>query len=506
MASVDQLTAADVAAAIAEGALSAVEVATAALDAISARDADLHAYLEVTPHLALEAARRVDERRAAGESLGPLAGVPFAIKDNLQLEGTHTTCGSRMLEGYASQFTATAVSRMLAAGAVPLGKTNMDEFAFGSSCEASAFGPTRNPWDLARVPGGSSGGSAAAVAAGEATLALGSDTGGSIRQPASLCGVVGMKPSYGTVSRYGLVAFGSSLDQVGPLARTVRDAALCLQALAGGGPDPLDATTTGAPRDFLAHLGPAADAPEPLTIGLVPRLLEAEGLDADEKSALSHARHVLADQGATFVELDLPHADAAIAAYYAIASCEAFSNLARFDGVRFGAQVSAPTLAEQTSRTRAAGFGAEARRRQLLGAYLLSSDAYERYFTQAQRIRRAIAADLARALSRCDAILAPASPTCAFGFGERSDPVRMYASDLFTVGCNLAGNPAISVPLGLGAQSGLPVSAQLIGACHDDARLLGVAASLERGHGASASAEPAPVAPAFLGRGGELPA
>ena len=385
MANFDQLSAAQIAAGVASGDFTAVEVAHAALDAVEARDGEVKAFLQVSADLALAAAEVTDKARAAGEKLGPLAGVPVAFKDNMHLVGTRTTCASKMLANYESTFTATCVQRMLDAGATPVGKTNMDEFAFGSSTESSAFHPTANPWDTGRVPGGSSGGSAAAVAAGEVTVSLGSDTGGSIRQPASLCGVVGMKPTYGAVSRYGVVAFGSSLDQVGPFGRSVEDVALAMNALTAGGRDPWDSTSQPVDADFLAHLD---DPIEGRRVGVVPALMEAAGLTDEVRDAVTAAGRALADQGAELVEVDLPNIASAIAAYYVIAPCEAFSNLARFDGVRYGYQEPGQaTLAEQTSLSRAHGFGEEAKRRQMLGAYLLSSGTYDTYYSHHGRLR-----------------------------------------------------------------------------------------------------------------------
>jgi aspartyl-tRNA(Asn)/glutamyl-tRNA(Gln) amidotransferase subunit A len=497
MANLDTLTAAQVAAGVAAGDFSATEVAKASLDAVGSRDPAIQAFLEVSADLALQTAAATDAARAAGKQLGPLAGVPVAFKDNMHLVGTHTTCASRMLENYDSTFTATCVQRLLDAGATPVGKTNMDEFAFGSSTESSAFHRTNNPWDTDRVPGGSSGGSAAAVAAGEVTLALGSDTGGSIRQPASLCGVVGMKPTYGAVSRYGVVAFGSSLDQVGPFGRTVADVALAMNALVGAGRDLYDSTSQDCPVDFLEHLD---DPVEGRRVGIVPALMEVEGLTPEVKAAVESAAKVLEDQGASIVEVDLPNIASAIAAYYVIAPCEAFSNLARFDGVRYGYQEEGcTTLAEQTSKSRAHGFGLEAKRRQMLGAYLLSSGVYDRYYYPAQQVRTLITQDYLHAYEQCDVILLPSSPRTAFRFGEISDPTQMYASDMFTISNNIAGNGGISVPLGLGADSGLPVSAQLQGPAFKDRTMLQFARAIERGFSARGV-----VAPDFAGKGGEL--
>ena len=482
---------------VAAGDFSATEVARASLDAIARRDGEVQAFLQTTEELALAAAGEVDAARAAGKTLPPLAGVPVAFKDNMNLVGTRTTCASRMLASYESAYTATCVQRMLDAGAVPVGKLNMDEFAFGSTTDSSAFHSTNNPWDLTRVPGGSSGGSAAAVASGEVAVALGSDTGGSIRQPAALCGVVGMKPTYGVVSRYGVVAFGSSLDQVGPLGRRVEDVAAALNALTAGGRDRHDAMSQDCAQDYLAHLD---DSVEGRTVGVIPALLEAAGLAAEVRTAMRDAEERLAGQGVRVVEVDLPNMASSIAAYYVIASCEAFSNLARFDGVRYGYQEPGhATLARQTSRSRALGFGAEAKRRQMLGAYLLSSEAYDRYYLAAQKVRTLITADYRRAFAQVDAILLPTSPTPAWRHGEISDPAALYLADIYTISNNIVGNCGISVPVCLGSQSGLPIGAQLQGPAFADARLLTLARALER-----ASDMEGRVAPAFAGRGGEL--
>ena len=501
MASYDALTARSIAAAIASGEVSAREIAEAALDAVDKRDADVQAFLQVTPELALAAADRIDAARAAGEKLPLLAGVPLAVKDNMNLTGTYTTCASRMLEHYASPYTATCVQRMLDAGCVPVGKTNMDEFAFGSTTDTSAFHPTNNPWDTARVPGGSSGGSAAAVAAGEVPLALGSDTGGSIRQPAALCGVVGMKPTYGAVSRYGVVAFGSSLDQVGPFGRTVEDVALAMDALVSGGRDRYDSTSQEVAPSFAQALdGDVAGR----RVGVAPSLMNAEGLTPEMKQAVEGAAHALGAAGAELVEIDLPHLDAAIAAYYVIGPAEAFSNLARFDGIRYGYQEpGCATLAQQSSLSRAHGFGAEAKRRQMLGAYLLSSGVYDKYYYAAQKARTLITEDYAHAYEQVDVIIMPASPMVAFEHGAISDPTQMYLADLYTISINIAGNGGITVPVGLGAQSGMPVAAQLVAPAFMDERLITFGAALER----ACAAKGAPVlgvAPAFAGKGGEL--
>ena len=497
MACLDTLSARQIATGIAAGDFSATEVARAALDAVAVRDGRTQAFLQVSEELALAAAAKTDAARAAGKTLAPLAGVPVAFKDNMNLVGTRTTCASRMLASYESAFTATCVQRMLDAGVTPLGKLNMDEFAFGSTTDSSAFHPTNNPWDTARVPGGSSGGSAAAVAAGEVILALGSDTGGSIRQPASLCGVVGMKPTYGVVSRYGVVAFGSSLDQVGPIGRRVEDVALALNALTAGGRDRLDATSRDCEQDYLAHL---EDSIRGRAVGVIPALLDAEGLAPEVRAAIEAAAAKLADAGARIVEVELPNMANAIAAYYVLAPCEAFSNLARFDGVRYGYQEpGCATLAEQSSLSRAHGFGPEAKRRQMLGAYLLSSGVYERYYLAAQKVRTLITADYQRAFAQVDAILMPASPTVAWEHGAISDPAALYLADIYTISNNIVGNCGISVPVGLGADSGLPIGAQLQGPAFADASLLTFARALER-----ACDMEGVVAPAFAGKDGEL--
>lgn len=473
---------------------STAEVARAALDAIASRDGDVHAFLETTEDQALEAAQRVDDAVAVGalDELGPLAGVPVAFKDNMNQLGTHTTCSSHMLENYVSPYTATCVQRAIDAGAIPLGKLNMDEFAFGSSTETSAFGPTCNPWDLQRVPGGSSGGSAAAVAAGMACVTLGSDTGGSIRQPASFCGVVGVKPTYGMVSRYGVVAFGSSLDQVGPFAHSVEDAAWALQAICGH--DPRDCTSQQVDIDFLGAVREGAQGVAGMRVGVVKEFMEAKGLSSEVRAKVEDATEALRAAGASIVDVQLPHADAAISAYYVLGPCEAFSNLARFDSVRYGlADPGHKDLSGQYEASRAKGFGAEAKRRILLGSYLLSAGVYDKYYYPAQQVRTLITRDYVGAFQKCDVILAPASPRTAFKFGEISDPAQMYLSDIFTVPINIAGNGGMTVPVGLGGETGLPVGVQIVAPQFKDANMLRVAAALEQTYG------PAPIAPAFAG-------
>ena len=390
----------------------ACEVAQASLDRIAQADSQVHAFLEVTSEAAMAAAQRVDQAIADGtfDTLGPLAGVPVAFKDNMNMTGTHTTCSSRMLENYVSPYTATCVQRIIDAGGVPLGKLNMDEFAFGSTTESSAFGPTRNPWDLGRVPGGSSGGSAAAVAAGMACVTLGSDTGGSIRQPASFCGIVGVKPTYGTVSRYGVVAFGSSLDQVGPFARSVEDAAAAMDALCGH--DPLDCTSQDVKGGFRAACQQDVAG---MRVGVVRSFMDAKGLSSEVSERVSEAAAKLEAAGATIVEVDLPHIDAAISAYYVLGPCEAFSNLARFDSVRYGyCEEGHKDLGSQYEASRAHGFGEEAKRRIMLGSYLLSAGVYEQYYYPAQQVRTLITQDYRNAYERCDVILAPTAPATAF--------------------------------------------------------------------------------------------
>lgn len=475
---------------------SAKEVAESSLARIASADKAVHAFLETTEEAALAAAARVDAAIAAGDiaQAGPLAGVPVAFKDNMNLEGTHTTCSSRMLENYVSPYTATCVSKIIEAGGIPLGKLNMDEFAFGSSTETSAFGRTFNPWDLERVPGGSSGGSSAAVAAGLATLTLGSDTGGSIRQPGSFCGTVAVKPTYGVVSRYGVVAFGSSLDQVGPFAHNVQDAALAMNALAGH--DPLDCTSQPVTTDFTANL---AEGVSDMRIGVVPAFMEAEGLASEVRAKVEEAVEHLRQMGAEIVEVDLPNAQAAMSAYYVLGPCEAFSNLARFDSVRYGyCEPGCKDLGHQYEASRSAGFGPEARRRIMLGSYLLSAGVYEKYYYPAQQVRTLITQDYVKAYEKVDCIIAPVAPRTAFKFGEIADPTSMYLSDMFTISINIAGNGGMSMPVGLGADSGMPVGVQLISPAFKDENMLRAAAALETIYGA------APVAPTFAdGKDGE---
>ena len=491
-----ELSVSEIQAGLAAKEFSAKEVAESSLARIASADKAVHAFLETTEEAALSAAARVDAAISAGDisQAGPLAGVPVAFKDNMNLKGTHTTCSSHMLENYVSPYTATCVSKIIEAGGIPLGKLNMDEFAFGSSTETSAFGPTKNPWDLERVPGGSSGGSSAAVAAGLATITLGSDTGGSIRQPGSFCGTVAVKPTYGVVSRYGVVAFGSSLDQVGPFARNVQDAALAMNALAGH--DPLDCTSQPVTTDFTANL---AEGVKGMRIGVVPAFMEAEGLAPEVRAKVEEAVEHLRQMGAEIVEVELPNAQAAMSAYYVLGPCEAFSNLARFDSVRYGyCEPGCKDLGHQYEASRSAGFGPEARRRIMLGSYLLSAGVYEKYYYPAQQVRTLITQDYVKAYEKVDCIVAPVAPRTAFKFGEIADPTSMYLSDMFTISINIAGNGGMSMPVGLGADSGLPVGVQLISPAFKDENMLRAAAALETVYGA------APVAPAFAdGKDGE---
>jgi aspartyl-tRNA(Asn)/glutamyl-tRNA(Gln) amidotransferase subunit A len=467
--------------AVRSGARSAVDVLDEHLALIEADDGVVNAFNLVTADEARAQAIAVDRMVAAGEDPGLLAGVPVALKDNLCTRGVPTTCSSRILEGWRPPYDATVVTRLQRAGAVMVGKTNMDEFAMGSSTETSAFGPTRNPRDTSRVPGGSSGGSAAAVAAGFVPLALGSDTGGSIRQPAALCGVVGMKPTYGTVSRYGLVAFASSLDQIGPLATTVADAALLFDVI--GGHDPCDSTSLNRPTPRV--LSVLDDGVEGLTIGVLAEFLD--GADADVVARTRQAAESLAAAGATVEEVSVPEVALGLSAYYLIAPGEASSNLARYDGVRYGLRVDAEDVAAMNTATRSSGFGAEVKRRIMLGTYVLSAGYMDAYYNQALRVRTRIIEGFDVAYRRCDILLGPTTPTTAFPLGAKTDdPLAMYLSDVCTIPTNLAGHPAISVPFGTG-DDGLPVGVQLLGPAPSEGTLMKVAAVVE----AAAPAQPA---------------
>jgi aspartyl-tRNA(Asn)/glutamyl-tRNA(Gln) amidotransferase subunit A len=448
-------------------------VAEAYLARIAALDGKVRAYLTVTAEQARTAAAASDARYKAGTPLGPLDGVPISYKDVLSTRGVRTTCGSRILERWVPPFDATVVTRLAAAGVVPLGKSNMDEFAMGSSTEHSAFQLTANPWDLARVPGGSSGGPAAAVAGDLATVSLGTDTGGSIRQPGAFCGVVGLKPTYGRVSRYGLIAFASSLDQIGPFARDVRDAALVLRVIAGV--DPADATSVDAPvPDYAAALSQGMKG---LRVGILD--YDRAGMDPDVERAVTEAIEVLKRLGATTHSVTLPTADYGLAAYYIIAPAEASSNLARYDGVKYGLRAAGKDLVDMESRTRAAGFGAEVKRRIMLGTYALSAGYYDAYYGKAQKVRTLIRRDFEAAFEKVDVIVGPTTPGVAFKHGEKEDPLAMYLNDIFTVPANLSGNPGISVPCGFSA-NGLPIGLHLVGRAFDEATILRAAHAYEQ--------------------------
>jgi aspartyl-tRNA(Asn)/glutamyl-tRNA(Gln) amidotransferase subunit A len=465
-------TAFDIAERVRSGAQSAVAVLESTLDRIAAYDNDVRAFLSVDDEGARLQAEAVD---AAAEK-GPLAGVPVAIKDNIHVAGLITTCGSRMLENYRAPFSATSVRRLIEAGAVIVGKTNLDEFAMGSSCENSSFFPSRNPWDLERVPGGSSGGSAAAVAAGMVPLALGSDTGGSIRQPASFCGITGFKPSYGAVSRYGLVAFASSLDQIGPFARNARDAALCQSIIQGV--DPLDSTSTDAGPVDPTTL-PECESLDGLRIGVVTDL-PGDGLDDAVRRAIDSAVEALSALGASILPIQLPLQKFGIATYYVVAPCEASANLARFDGVRYGYRSpSAESLEDLIRSSRTEGFGSEVQRRIMLGTYALSSGYVEAYYRKAQQVREMIREEFRGAFMKVDAIVTPTSPTAAFPLGSTLTPLEMYLNDIYTVGANLAGIPGVSIPCGLSSE-GTPFGLQLLGGHGSDARILSIAHRFQR--------------------------
>ncbi|MGZ6885231.1 MAG: Asp-tRNA(Asn)/Glu-tRNA(Gln) amidotransferase subunit GatA [Acidimicrobiia bacterium] len=450
------MTAREIAAAVRNGERTARSVAEESLRTIAAREPEIHACNAVLADEALAAADAVDAAIARGEDPGPLAGVPIALKDNLCTRGIPTTCSSRILEGWRPPYTATVVQHVTDLGGVPIAKTNLDEFAMGSSTENSAFGVTRNPHDTTRVAGGSSGGSAAAVAAGYAPLALGSDTGGSIRQPAALCGVVGVKPTYGRVSRYGLIAFASSLDQIGPFAATVDDAALLLEAIWGH--DRMDSTSIAAPPDPLDGGADVAG----LRVGIVSELTDVDGVDPSVRTAVETAARALEAAGATVDRVSVPSCVYGLSAYYLIAPAEASSNLARYDGVRYGLRVDGDDVAEMNARTRDGGFGPEVKRRIMLGTYALSAGYYDAYYGKAQKVRTLIIRDFASAYERFDVLLSPTAPTEAFAIGEKaSDPLAMYLSDICTIPTNLAGHAAMSVPYGTGP-AGLPIGVQVL--------------------------------------------
>jgi aspartyl-tRNA(Asn)/glutamyl-tRNA(Gln) amidotransferase subunit A len=469
-------TAGELLAALSAGEVGAESLTGQFLKAIRQREPQVRAFLHVDEADALAQARAVDAKRRRGEPVGPLGGLPVAIKDVLCVKGQPTTCGSNILQNYRPPYDAHVVERLRAADAVLIGKTNLDEFAMGSSTENSAYQVTRNPWDLNRIPGGSSGGSAAAVTACMAPLALGTDTGGSIRQPAALCGVVGLKPSYGRVSRYGLVAYASSLDQIGPLAHTVADAALLLEVIAGH--DRRDSTSVDKP--VPAYSKTVETPVKPLVIG-VAREYFTEGLDSEVEKTVRDALKVYEGLGATVREISLPHSPYSVAAYYLVATAEASSNLARYDGVHFGHRTAVHgNLIDMYKRSRGEGFGAEVKRRIMLGTYALSSGYKDAYYLRALKVRRLIREDFDKAFAECDVVMGPTSPTAAFKIGDKvDDPLAMYLSDIYTISCNLAGIAGISIPCGFTA-SGLPIGLQILGAPFEEEKLMRVARMYER--------------------------
>jgi len=472
-----RLTAAEARTLLDAGEISATELTEAYLRQIDAVEPAIHAYLHQMTDIAREQAAAADCRIAAKDDVRALTGIPVALKDILCTTDAPTTAASRILEGYVSPYDGTVVRRLREQGAVFLGKTNTDEFAMGSSTENSAFGPTHNPWDLSRVPGGSSGGSAAAVAAREAAISLGSDTGGSIRQPAGFCGVVGLKPTYGRVSRFGLIAFASSLDQIGPFARTVEDAAIMLEAIAG--PDPMDSTSV--PTDVPHYAGSLRQDLKGVRVG-VAREYTVDGMEAGVQSAVQAAIKQLEDLGAELVDISLPHTEYALATYYITAPAEASANLSRFDGVKYGLRLEEPTLLETYEKTRGEGFGPEVKRRIMLGTYALSSGYYDAYYVKAQKVRTLIKQDFDRAFEQVDLIAAPTAPTVAFELNSRiNDPYQMYLTDVFTIPANMAGIPGISVPCGF--SDNMPVSLQLLGKAFDERTLLGAAHAYEQAAG-----------------------
>ncbi len=455
--------------------ISSVELTEAVLQRIAATDDRVRAYLTLARDSAMEQAKQADARLASGQPSSPLLGVPLAVKDNFLTQGLRTTCASKILGDFMPPYDATAVAKLRAAGAVIVGKTNLDEFAMGSSAENSAFFPTCNPWNLQRIPGGSSGGSAAAVAADQCIAALGTDTGGSIRQPAACCGVVGLKPTYGRVSRYGIIAFASSMDQVGPMTKDTRDSALLLQALAGH--DPADSTSSNhAVADYSAAL---TGEVKNLRIG-VPKEYFVGGMQPEVEKSVREAIRQFEQAGAKIEEISLPHTEYAVAVYYIVATAEASSNLARYDGMRFGHRADAKDLTETYMISRDEGFGSEVKRRIMLGTYVLSAGYYDAYYLKAQRVRRLIKEDFDNAFKRCDVIVTPTAPTTAFKIGEKtSDPLQMYLSDIYTISINLAGLPALSLPCGLD-NNNLPIGLQIIGKHFDEATVLRVADSYEQ--------------------------
>jgi len=458
--------------------ISSVEATRFFLKRIEELDPRIRAFITVTPEEAMKAAAEADKKLAGKDGVTPLTGVPISLKDIFCTKGVRTTCASKILENFTPPYDATIVKKLKAAGAVILGKNNMDEFAMGSSTENSAFFPTRNPWDEDRVPGGSSGGSAASVAAGECVASVGTDTGGSIRQPASCCGVVGLKPTYGRVSRFGMIAFASSLDQAGPLTRDVRDAAIVLNAIAGY--DPFDSTSADLPApDYTSFLKPEFKG---LKVG-IPEEYFIVGIDKEVEDAVRKAIEVFRTNGAEIIPVSLPHTEYAVSVYYLVATAEASSNLARYDGVKYGLRAEGKNLIEMYKNTRNAGFGAEVKRRIMLGTYSLSSGYYDAYYKKASQVRTLIKNDFTEAFRICDVILTPTAPTTAFRIGEKaSDPLTMYLSDIFTISCNLAGIPGISLPCGF-TEKGLPVGLQILGHDFDEGTVLRAAFAYEEASG-----------------------
>ncbi|AKU17447.1 Asp-tRNA(Asn)/Glu-tRNA(Gln) amidotransferase subunit GatA [Luteipulveratus mongoliensis] len=481
MTDITRLTAAEIADRLTRKEISSVEATQAHLDRIAAVDGDVHAFLHIDSEGALAAAREVDDRRSKGEALSPLAGVPIAVKDVVATQGQPTTAGSKILEGWIPPYDATLVSRLRAAGLPILGKTNMDEFAMGSSTEHSAYGPSHNPWDLERIPGGSGGGSAAAVAAYEAPLAIGTDTGGSIRQPAAVTGTVGAKPTYGGVSRYGLIALASSLDQAGPCTRSVLDAALLHEVI--GGHDPMDSTSIDAPVPPVIAAARKADI-KGLRIGIVKEI-SGEGFQPGVQQRFEESVQLLVDRGAEVVEVSCPTFKQGLAAYYLILPSEASSNLAKFDAMRYGLRVSpegvdSPSAEQVMAASRDAGFGDEVKRRIILGTYALSSGYYDAYYGQAQKVRTLIARDFAAAFEKADVLVSPTAPTTAFKLGDKlDDPMAMYLNDVATIPANLAGIPGLSLPSGLADEDALPAGFQILAPATRDDLMYGVGAALE---------------------------
>ncbi|MGA1669252.1 MAG: Asp-tRNA(Asn)/Glu-tRNA(Gln) amidotransferase subunit GatA [Candidatus Nanopelagicaceae bacterium] len=470
-------SASEMSAALSRGEVSAEELTKAHFDRIDAVDGKVRAFLHLDPEGALETARDIDARRAKGETLPPLAGVPLALKDVMTQKGIPTTCGSKMLEGWRPPYDSTVVTNLKKNGVVILGKTNMDEFAMGSSTENSAFHPTHNPWDLARIPGGSGGGSSAAISAFEAPLAIGTDTGGSIRQPAAVTGTVGVKPTYGGVSRYGLVAFSSSLDQAGPCARTVLDAALLHEAIAGH--DPKDSTSINAPVPKVVEAAKRADV-KGVRIGVIKEL-QGDGYQKGVLDRFNESLEILSRLGAEIVEVSCPSFEYALAAYYLIAPSECSSNLARFDAMRYGIRVGEGSAEEVMNQTREVGFGKEVKRRIILGTYALSSGYYDAYYGSAQKVRTLIKDDFTKSFEKADVLVSPTAPTTAFKIGEKSDdPLAMYLNDIATIPVNLAGISAMSLPSGLASEDSLPAGFQIMAPAMADDRLYNVGAALER--------------------------